>query len=77
MNLHENVAKLQSVLSSLKFNDAKFASDLIASYKKYGGLTPKQAPWIEKLIARLHEGDWTDVHELFREHESELLPPPA
>ena len=31
----------------------------------------------ERLIARLHEGDWKDIHELFREYDSELLPPPA
>ena len=50
----------------------------------YGNPSPAAAryllvmtPRIERLIARLHEGDWSDVHELFREHESELLPPPA
>ena len=50
----------------------------------YGNPSPEPAryllvmtPRIEHLIARLHEGDWKDVHELFREHESELLPPSA
>ena len=50
----------------------------------YGNPSPAPAryllvmtPRIEQLIARLHEGDWSDVHELFREYESELLPPPA
>ena len=52
MNLSESVATLTSLLPVLKASDAKFASDLIASYKKYGGLTPKQEPWIGKLIAR-------------------------
>lgn len=52
MILHEAVAKLSTLIPVLKANDAKFASDLIASYKKYGSLTPKQAPWIERLIAR-------------------------
>lgn len=52
MVLHEAVAKLSTVLPALTVSDAKFASDLIASYKKYGSLTPKQAPWIERLIAR-------------------------
>lgn len=52
MTLSESVAKLQSLLPVLKSGDAKFAADLIASYKKYGGLTPKQEPWIVKLIAR-------------------------
>ena len=52
MNLNESVAKLQTLLPKLKANDAKFASDLVASYKRYKNLTPKQAPWVEKLIAR-------------------------
>jgi hypothetical protein len=52
MNLNESVAKLHSLLPSLSARDAKFASDLIASYKKYNGLTPKQEPWIGRLIAR-------------------------
>ena len=50
----------------------------------YGNPSPEPAryllvmtPRIQQLIVRLHEGDWKDVHELFREHESELLPPPA
>lgn len=52
MTLNEAVAKLSTLIPVLKANDAKFASDLIASFKKYGGLTPKQEPWIERLIAR-------------------------
>jgi hypothetical protein len=52
MNLNESVNTLQSLLSNLKPNDAKFAADLIASFKKYGSLTPRQAPWIERLIVR-------------------------
>lgn len=52
MILSDAVAKLATLIPALKSNDAKFASDLIASYKKYGGLTPKQEPWIERLIAR-------------------------
>ena len=52
MTLSESVATLATLIPVLKANDAKFASDLIASFKKYGGLTPKQEPWIGKLIAR-------------------------
>jgi hypothetical protein len=53
MTLTESVAKLETLIPKLtKANDAKFASDLIRSFKKYGSLTVKQAPWIEKLIAR-------------------------
>ena len=50
----------------------------------YGNPAPEPAryllvltPRIEQLIERLHEGDWKDIHELFREHDSELLPPAA
>ena len=50
----------------------------------YGNPSPEPAryllvmtPKIERLIERLHEGDWQDVHELFREYDSELLPPPT
>jgi hypothetical protein len=52
MNLTESVAKLETLIPKLKANDAKFASDLIRSFKKYGSLTVKQTPWIEKLIVR-------------------------
>ena len=45
----------------------------------YGNPSPARARYllvmtsrVEQLIARLHEGDWSDVHELFREYESEL-----
>jgi uncharacterized cupin superfamily protein len=34
-------------------------------------LTPK----IKRLIDRVHEGDWADIGALFREYDSELLPP--
>jgi mannose-6-phosphate isomerase-like protein (cupin superfamily) len=50
----------------------------------YGNPSPQPAryllvmtPKIERLIERLHEGDWNDIHELFREYDSELLPPPG
>lgn len=52
MTLNEAVAKLTTLIPVLKASDAKFASDLIASYKKYGSLTVKQEPWIGKLILR-------------------------
>ena len=50
----------------------------------YGNPFPEPAryllvmtPKIERLIERIHAGGWSDLGELFREHESELLPPPA
>jgi len=52
MTLNESVAKLQTLLPSLNAGDAKFAASLIASYTKWNSLSPKQEPWIAKLIAR-------------------------
>jgi len=52
MNLSQSVSTLQTLLSNLNPGDAKFAAGLVAAYKKYGNLTPKQAPWVEKLIER-------------------------
>jgi mannose-6-phosphate isomerase-like protein (cupin superfamily) len=50
----------------------------------YGNPSPEPAryllvmtPKIERLIERLHEGDWQDIGQLFEEHDSELLPPPG
>ena len=61
MTLSESVAKLRLFSRCSKRRDAKFASDLIASFKKYGGLTPKQEPWIGKLIARAEAPAFTVV----------------
>jgi len=52
MNLSQSVSTLQTLLSNLNPGDAKFAAGLVAAYKKYGNLTPKQTPWVEKLIER-------------------------
>ena len=41
MTLTESVAKLTTLIPALKANDAKFASDLIASFKKYGWADPQ------------------------------------
>jgi hypothetical protein len=52
MDINQQINQLQSVLPKLKASDAKFASDLIGSFKKYKKLTPKQEPWVGKLIER-------------------------
>jgi hypothetical protein len=52
MNLQEQVAQLQNALPKLKANDQDFAISLIASFKKYKKLSPKQEPWIGKLLER-------------------------
>lgn len=50
--MDQQINELIELLPNLKTNDAGFAADLISSYKKYGKLTPKQQPWIGKLIDR-------------------------
>ena len=52
MNLSEQVTQLQNALPKLKANDQNFAISLIASFKKYKKLSPKQEPWIGKLLER-------------------------
>lgn len=61
MTLIESVAKLETLIPSLKSSDANFASSLIAAFKKYGGLTPKQEPWIGKLILRAETPAFTVI----------------
>lgn len=52
MNLAEQVQKLTEVKAQLPKGDWDFASDLVKSYKKYGDLTPKQYPWVGRLLAK-------------------------
>src|SRR5262245_52100237 len=49
--LHESVAKLAAVASTLKASDKNFADGLVAYYHKHGKLSEKQALWVGKLIA--------------------------
>lgn len=44
--------QLREVLPLLSGGDARFAADLLAAASRYGRLTPNQAPWVTKLIAR-------------------------
>jgi hypothetical protein len=83
----ESIEELQAVLGKLKTaSDLTFANSLIAGYHKYGDLTPKQAPFIGKLIARANEpapqmvpsdslGDFTKVVELFNKAKVNLKYP--
>jgi hypothetical protein len=50
--MHTEIATLKSVLSNLGPYDQKFANDLIVYYEKKHTLTPKQQPWVAKLIAK-------------------------
>jgi hypothetical protein len=48
----QRIAELQANLGKLGHGDRRFASDLISAFHRYGKLTPNQAPWIAKLMAR-------------------------
>ena len=46
------ITNLQNVLDKLNQSDRAFAASLIHSYHKYGKLTERQAPWVEKLYQK-------------------------
>jgi len=90
-SISEQVDDLVAVLPKLKPTDLEFAMSLIASFKKYKGLTPKQAPWVGKLIAKavptqqvqaahiaapsVNVGDMTGVQALFAKAKAHLKYP--
>lgn len=47
-----DLQQLTDALPLLNQRDRAFAADLLADSKRYGRLTPNQAPWVTKLIAR-------------------------
>lgn len=74
--MRDLIAKLESVLDKLaSASDQKFAKSLIKDFKGYGGLTPKQTPWVQKLIDKAEKpvvqqviatvGDFLGVYQLF------------
>lgn len=71
--MQEKIETLQSMLSDLKTYDAQFASNLIASYHKYGKLTAKQAPWIDTLIQRAMDQKSKPAYEPVKVNVGEFL----
>lgn len=58
-NLSSQIEQLTSLLANsaqpvLSTSDRAFGQSLIAYYHKHGSLSPKQTPWIGKLIAKAH-----------------------
>jgi hypothetical protein len=47
-----NIEALRAAIPALKESDAKFAGDLIRSFDRYGSLTSRQEPWVDRLIER-------------------------
>jgi hypothetical protein len=52
MTLTDQLVQLQNVAGNLIPSDRKFALDLIDFYAKRQYLTPKQTPWVGRLIAK-------------------------
>ncbi len=54
MNFHlgSAVQDLEALLNNLQGGDRNFSESLIKSYKRYGTLTPKQAPYIHKMLEK-------------------------
>lgn len=50
--LQASVSDLSKVMIDLPHGDRMFATSLVASFFKYGKLSPKQEPWVSKLIER-------------------------
>jgi hypothetical protein len=83
--MQDKIQKLKSLLPKLSAKDATFASDLIYSYKKYGKLTDKQEPWVDKMIVRaespvveapkIEVGGFGGVVDLFKKAKQHLKYP--
>lgn len=52
------VEDLNKLLSDLPPKDAEFAASLCAQYLKKGTLSPKQEPWIERLLSKALTGNF-------------------
>jgi hypothetical protein len=50
--MQDQIAALRAALPQLDPSSRSFAENLIAGFDKFGSLTPKQAPWVGKLLAR-------------------------
>jgi hypothetical protein len=47
-----DLSALREVLPKLSASDASFASSLLAQHARKGSLSPKQWPWVDKLVER-------------------------
>lgn len=50
--LKDQVEALEVAMTLVPEKDRVFASSLVSTYKKYKGLSPKQAPWVQTLLSR-------------------------
>jgi hypothetical protein len=85
MDIAAQVNKLTEVLPKLGPKDREFALDLCKYFTKYHKLSPKQTPWVEKLIARAEQpklepekievGSFDGVVKLFNKAKEKLKYP--
>lgn len=82
-------AGLLAALPLLTGSDARFASDLLSGYRRYGSFTPRQQPHVDRLILRaaspaatlptqsngVSVGDFSAVIDLFRRAQQHLKYP--
>lgn len=83
--MQDQILKLASLLPLLSKSDRDFAASLVAAHNKYGYLTPKQAPWVTKLIERAESptvpapvaevGEFSGVTALFEKAAKKLKYP--
>jgi hypothetical protein len=80
--VQEQIKQLNELIGAgkLKADDASFGASLCASFEQYGKLTPKQAPWVQKLIDKatvpvpvaIPVGEFSGVVELFKKAKQHL-----
>lgn len=76
-----SIEQLEASLGALAPKDQEFARSLIASHRRWGSLTPKQAPWVGKLLARAQGevpakvGDLAPILDLFAKAGATLKRP--
>lgn len=79
----DQINALEMALELLPPSDVEFAKKLIHGFKTFGGLTPKQAPWVVVLIDRAlgkaptkpqatEVGDLSGVYGLFQKAKQHL-----
>lgn len=84
MTTTETVRELREKLGNLSADDATFARSLIAGFEKYGSATPKQAVWLDRMLAKANGqpdtqtaavGDLASVYAMFETAKAHLKHP--
>lgn len=57
MEANTQITALKAVVPSLRPHDANFAESLISQFERFGRLSPKQWPYVEKLVATAKQGE--------------------